>query len=203
MGKTRKTRKTKKTRKTYNKKHYKSNEGMLTTVWGPLLWTFLHTISFNYPVKPSRENKQKYREFIYHLQYILPCRYCRDNIKKNLTVMPLKMKHMKNRERFSRWMFNFHELVNKMLKKNSGLTYCEIRDRYEHFRSRCTEPIKTIKTIKTIKKIKKEKGCVEPLYGEKSKCVVHIVPSKNKCKTFKMDKKCIKKRSRTKRRKVI
>ena len=183
-----------KTRKLYNNKHYNSNEGMLTTVWGPLMWTFLHTISFNYPVKPTKDDKINYRKFIYHLQYILPCRYCRINVKKNLKAMPLKMKHMKNRDKFSRWMFYFHEQVNKMLKKKSGLTYCQIRDRYEHFRSRCTEPIKKIKKIKKTRK-KKEKGCVEPYYGIKSKCVLTIVPHNNRKKTFTMDPKCKKKRA--------
>ena len=28
---------------------------MLTSVWGPSLWHSLHTISFNYPVKPTKE----------------------------------------------------------------------------------------------------------------------------------------------------
>ena len=33
--------------KTYTKKDYNSNEGMLTSVWGPGMWHFLHIISFN------------------------------------------------------------------------------------------------------------------------------------------------------------
>jgi hypothetical protein len=38
---------------------------------------------------------------------------------------------------------------------------------------------------------KEEKGCTEPLYGKKSKCVINIVPHEDKTATFKMDKKCI------------
>jgi hypothetical protein len=41
---------------------------------------------------------------------------------------------------------------------------------------------------------KKEKGCTEPLYGKKAKCVIKIVPQEEKCSTFQMDQKCIKKR---------
>ena len=41
---------------------------------------------------------------------------------------------------------------------------------------------------------KKEKGCTEPLYGKKSKCVIKIVPKDDRVKSFQMDKKCIKKR---------
>ena len=77
-----------------------------------------------------------------------------------------------------------------MLKKKANLTYCQIRERHEHFRSRCTQS-KPKKCKKTRKK-GKEKGCVEPLYGKKSKCIIKIVPEEMKCKSFQMDKKCIK-----------
>ena len=40
----------------------------------------------------------------------------------------------------------------------------------------------------------KEKGCVDPLYGEKSKCVLKIVPQKEKCSSFQIDDKCVKQR---------
>ena len=39
------------------KKDYENNNGMLTTVWGPSLWHSIHTMSFNYPVKPTKPNK--------------------------------------------------------------------------------------------------------------------------------------------------
>ena len=76
-----------------------------------------------------------------------------------------------------------------MLGKKSGLTYCQVKDRYEHFRARCTLPLE--KKRKTRKK--KEDGCVEPMYGEKSKCVLKIVPHKENCQSFQVDPKCIKK----------
>jgi hypothetical protein len=100
-----------------------------------------------------------------------------------------------------------------MLKKKSGLSYCDVRERYEHFRSRCTDEkpklfdIKAFKdktfknkdknknvTLKNDKK-KGEKGCTEPLYGKKSKCIIKIVPQEEKCKTMQIDEKCIKKRA--------
>ena len=64
----------------YTKKDYQSNDGMLTSVWGPGLWHTLHTMSFNYPISPSIEDKTHYREFILNLQYVLPCGKCRKNI---------------------------------------------------------------------------------------------------------------------------
>ena len=42
---------------------------------------------------------------------------------------------MKNRETFSKYVYNLHEHINKMLKKKSNLTYDDVRVRYEHFRA--------------------------------------------------------------------
>ena len=50
------------------------------------------------------------------------------NIKNNLKSVPLNDNALKNRENFSKWMYNFHEHINKMLNKKSGLTYEEVRE---------------------------------------------------------------------------
>ena len=182
-----------KTKRIFKKNNYASSDGMVTKIWGPMLWTSLHIISFNYPVNPTNEDKIHYKEFIYSLKYVLPCKYCRINLIKNFVKKPLLMCHMKNRETFSRYIYELHELVNKMLNKKSNLTYCDVRERYEHFRSRCTEESPKIFNFikKSQTKKKKEKGCTEPLYGKKSKCIINIVPQEDKSATFKMDKKCI------------
>ena len=174
----------------FRKSDYKSGDGMLTSVWGPSLWHSLHTMSFNYPLHPSMNDKKRYRQFILQLKYVLPCKYCRINLKENFKCLPLRNKDMKNRETFSRYIYQLHELVNKMLGKKSELSYEQVRERYEHFRARCNKG-KIIR--KTIKK-KKESGCVEPLYGKKSKCVIKIVPQETKCETFQMNPKCETKR---------
>ena len=194
---------TRKNRNTYNrtkkhifsKKDYKSGDGMLTSVWGAPQWHFLHTMSFNYPVKPTLEDKKHYMDYVKNLQYVLPCKYCRMNLTNNFKKKPLQMCHMASRETFSRYIYELHETINRMLNKKSNLTYCEVRERYEHFRSRCTdEKPRVFNFKKTGSKKNKEKGCTEPLYGKKSKCVINIVPQEDKVKTFQMDKKCIKTR---------
>ena len=57
---------------------------MLTSVWGPSLWHYLHTMSFNYPDNPTKKEKIHYRDFILQLQHVLPCKYCRLNLEKIL-----------------------------------------------------------------------------------------------------------------------
>ena len=197
--------KTKKHRKhIFTEEDYRSGDGMMTTIWGPCMWHFLHTMSFNYPVDPSLEEKKKYREFVMDLQYTLPCKYCRENLKKNLKELPLTMETMKDRDSFSRYMYELHETINKMLNKKSHLSYEDVRERYEHFRSRCTDkkPQNKIRVVTLLQNTKptntnnktrrkKEKGCTQPLYGKKSKCVIKIVPQEEDCPTFQIDKKSI------------
>jgi hypothetical protein len=197
MTQTRKNRNThNKTKKhIFSKKDYKSGDGMMTSVWGPAMWHYLHTMSFNYPVEPTKEQKIHYRDFVLNLKNVLPCKYCRINLANNFKKKPLQMCHMKSRETFSRYIYELHETVNRMLNKKSNLTYCDVRDRYENFRSRCTDEKPKVFTFKkTTTRKKKEKGCTEPLYGKKAKCVINIVPQEDKTATFQMDKKCIKTR---------
>ena len=170
-------------KKTFTKNDYLSPDGMLTSVWGPPMWFSLHAISFNYPVNPTKDDQENYYNYFKSLVYILPCKYCRDNLKKNYKQLGFKKSNMskilKNRETFSRFVYKLHELVNKMLGKKSGLTYNDVRDRYEHFRARCLVENPIV-----------EKGCTDSLYGMKGKCVLNIVPKNGNSISFKMDKKC-------------
>ena len=196
MNKTRKNKnihnKTKK-KYTFTKKDYNSGDGMVVNIWGPAAWHFIHSMSFNYPVNPTSKDKKYYKDFVYDLRNVLPCKYCRINLANNLKKKPLLNCHMKNRATFSRYIYELHELVNKMLGKHSHLTYCDVRERYENFRSRCSEEKQKIFKFKRSQtRKKKEKGCTVPLYGKKAKCIINIVPQEDKTATFQMDKKCIK-----------
>ena len=180
--------KTCKKKHTYTEEEYNSGDGMLTSVWGPSMWHFLHTMSFNYPINPSAQDSKHYRDFIINLQYTLPCKFCRLNLIKNLKELPITDEVMKNRENFSKYIYDLHNLINKMLKKHETITFCDVREKYENFRARCS--IKTPTKSKT----KKERGCSVPLHGKKSRCIIKIVPQERKGKSFQMDKQCFKKK---------
>ena len=186
-----------KTSKVYKRSHFMSNDGMLTSVWGPSMWHYLHTMSFNYPVNPTLKDKQQYKKFMLTLQHTLPCSHCRDNLKKNFKTLHLTDKVMSSRNTFSRYVYTLHETVNHLLGKKSGLTFCDVRERYEHFRARCkvdSPNLLTRKQVRAVSKKKekeKEKGCTEPLYGKKAKCVIKIVPQSSKTETFQLSEKCL------------
>ena len=162
--------------KKFTKKDFNDYNGMLTTVWGPPLWHFLHTMSFNYPVNPTCEDKKHYKDFICGLTHVMPCKTCRDNLKKNLKKYPISP-YLKNRHTFSKYIYNLHEILNRYLKKKSGLTYNEVRNRYEHFRARCNGTKKS------------HVGCAKASRAKKTKSVINIVPN-SKCKTLKIDRRC-------------
>ena len=180
MNKTQKKKPQKKRAFVFSDKEYNSNDGMLTTIWGPGMWHYLHTMSFNYPVHPSSKDKAHYRDFVISLKHVLPCGKCRENLTKNFKVLPLTMKAMASRATFSKYIYDLHEVVNKMLCKKSGLSFEDVRERYEHFRSRCSK-----------RTTKKHKGCTEPIVGEKSKCILRIVPQTQKCETLEIDEDCV------------
>lgn len=173
----------------FSDEEFNSGNGMMTAIWGPALWHTLHAISFNYPVKPTEEDKVRYYKYFKYLGKVLPCGYCRENYIKNLKGSGYNMSVFNDRNSLSKWVYKLHETVNTMLGKESGLSYEDVRNRYEHFRARCLSNNSVKPELGA-----KEKGCTNPLHGIKSKCVINIVPKDNRVKSFKMDPKCIIKR---------
>ena len=186
---------------TFSKGDYESSDGFLTAVFGPLCWNFLHIISFNYPLNPTNEQKKHYKDYLLALGNVLPCKYCRDNFHKNLKVTGMTDAVFKSRDSFSRFIYKFHNTVNKMLNKPVFENFSFVRDRYEMFRARCVNETPLLPR-------KMENGCLTPLYGMRSKAIICIVPITSKKDGFQIDKRCLvrrktptKKRSKSKSKK--
>lgn len=167
----------------FSKADYNSGNGMSTLVWGPMQWNILHIMSFNYPVNPTETDKDNYHNYLMSLKHVLPCKSCRDNYNKNLTQSGYNRSKLKDRETFSRYIYDLHNTVNLMLGKPKYKTYNEVRDRYEMFRAKCVNdtPIGS----------KYETGCTKPVNNIKSQCIIHIIPMVKNRETFIVDKKCI------------
>jgi hypothetical protein len=87
-----------------------------TSIWGPSAWTFLHAISFSFPEDPSPEHKEAVLQLFSSLQLLLPCgdccsHYCSTFQRKELET------HLESRDTFSKWLVEFHNGVNRRLKK--------------------------------------------------------------------------------------
>jgi len=87
---------------------------MNQNIWGPHMWFTLHTVSFNYPLYPTNEDKQNYRNFINSLKYIIPCSICRKNFKRNLKQIPPQLN---SRQEFVYWLIDIHNEVNSLTGK--------------------------------------------------------------------------------------
>jgi hypothetical protein len=92
--------------------------------WGKSGWIFLNSMALTY--KP--EYKDKYRIFIEQLPWILPCRMCGDNLKKNLVTLD---DSLESKEKFIKWLIDvrndiYEENLRPQSKKNMKQTFDEI-----------------------------------------------------------------------------
>lgn len=175
---------------TFTEEDYRSGDGMQTAIFGPVFWTAIHLVSFNYPVNPTDQQKGQYKSWLLATGNVLPCRYCRDNFVKNIeTTLDGRSlgSVFESRDSLSRFCHALHEQINKMLKKDCERTFEEVRDMYEGFRSRCLTASQEAALLKT----QKERGCVHEKHsGTKGKCILQIVPRDLKCDALSVSSEC-------------
>lgn len=110
--------------------------GIHTNFWGPGAWEFLHSITFNYPIHPTSQEKETTRQFFHLLKYILPCERCRQHYTEGIEkIMPIEP-HLKNRDTLSRWLVRFHNIVNKRLGKPI-MSYQSVQEKYQSMQGQC------------------------------------------------------------------
>ncbi len=119
-----------------------SNNGLITKIWGPGGWTFMHSITFGYPISPNEEQKKQYKQFFISVGDVLPCSYCRDSYKKFISTGKTALTDdvMENRESLTKWLYHLHEVVNRKLDVDYGVSYDDVCQRYESFRAICESP---------------------------------------------------------------
>jgi len=127
--------------------------GMLTSVFGPSFWKCLHLVSFNYPHAPTRCDKERHRSWFLLIGHILPCTHCRENFTQNLKDTGFSDAIFESRDSFSRYCWQLHNHINKMLTKPDGPPYDDVKAEYDSYRSQCS-----------VDPFRAEQGCVLPLY---------------------------------------
>ena len=162
---------------------YASLNGFLTASWGPAVWHVLLIIALNYPLHPTKEQKENAYQFVKYLLTQLPCGACRKNAKKNVKKVKFTKTHsLKNRDTFSRWVYALHDEVNRMLGKKTPMSFEEYRHMYEMMRAKSCHTSEESKGI--------ESGCVQSQHTIKSKCLLRIVPDYVQEQTFSVDPRC-------------
>lgn len=114
---------------------------MDTKKWGPHGWVFLHAIAFNYPEKPTPEQKYSYSTFFHSIGQVLPCIFCRNSFQQFLKDYPIEP-YLGSRYQVSYWLYMIHNLVNKKLRDQGNNvpadpSFEEVCERYNQMRASC------------------------------------------------------------------
>ena len=74
--------------------------------WGKSGWVFINSIGLTY--EPTY--KENYRQFILQLPYILPCKSCGENLKKNIHTLD---NALESKENLILWLINVRNGIYK------------------------------------------------------------------------------------------
>jgi hypothetical protein len=111
--------------------------GISPEIWGTPCWLFLNCVARNYPLHPTKEEKQSYAGFIDHFAQVIPC-FCKPHFREILIKLgwPRKKRFiLKNQDTFSHFIHDVHNSVNEDLGKEI-LSYNEFL-RVDQFRITC------------------------------------------------------------------
>lgn len=155
------------------------DNGMMTKVWGPTGWLFLHCVTFGYPyaINPSNPDhkykKQQYKTFFQMIGYVLPCKYCRESYIEFAKQTPID-KFLNTRKDLCKWLYIIHNKVNTKLgvPESTIPTFQEVQQFYEQFRAKCK------KTTEEERAKNKEVGCVRPADGTPKRCLINVINCK-------------------------
>ena len=109
--------------------------------WGPSTWIFLHFLTFSYPIKPTDQDRQIHRQFLYAFGAILPCEICREHFQTRIRKC-IEEGALDSRETYVRCMWKIHHDVDP----SKSLTYHEFIHLYKGLLKRGQlNPIKEMK----------------------------------------------------------
>ena len=152
------------------------DNGMMTKVWGPAGWLFLHSVTFGYPYAYNPDNPkhigkpEDYYNFFYYLGKVMPCRYCRESYQEFFQEDD-PAKHLKTRDDLVKWLYDLHNKVNHKLgvPKCEIPTLAQIQKQYESYRAKCKP------TTNEEREENQRKGCVVPADGTPRRSVLKVV----------------------------
>lgn len=99
-------------------------------IWGPHLWNFLHTMTLTYAKHrhhATKKEKAHMNQFLYHLQFTLPCASCRTNYASYFERNPPPLN---TRRELFEWLVDLHNAVNRQNQKPI-FTYTQVEQLYK------------------------------------------------------------------------
>jgi len=148
-----------------------AGNGMMTKVWGPPGWFFLHVVAAGYPVNPNDfdianelvpgTTAERYRTVFANMGHVLPCKFCRNSYNQYIKELPMTTDVLASRDALTHWLWDIHNKVNAKLG-TKGKAFGAVRRKYEAYRAKCKKGSQT--------------GCTIPLSGFKLKSAVVVYP---------------------------
>ena len=83
-------------------------------ILGRASWTFLHTMSVNYPDEPTAQQKADMLQLISLFGHFYPCKVCSEHFSEELVALPPRVG---SRWELSQWLCELHNSVNERLGK--------------------------------------------------------------------------------------
>ena len=138
--------------------------GMMTKVWGPACWFYLHCMVTGYPDKIDTKNKDHILrrkhiiKFLQELPYVLPCKYCRESFIQFSEELPVENYANSNKD-LCRWLYKMHTKVNDKLGISDQPTFAQTCLKFNKFKAVCN---------------KTKKGCIANAKSKSQKCILNV-----------------------------
>jgi Erv1 / Alr family len=130
-------------KKKFKKRKKKMSNGFCSSTLSPW-WFVLHMDSMNYPLLPSRKQRETTHQWLMLTLNRVPCDAC-SNVESILSQLEYDPKiDLKDRESYVRFLWRFHNALNERLGK-SMYSLQELLDYYDVLRATsCTKEVCTI-----------------------------------------------------------
>ena len=105
-------------------------------VWKDSVWIFLYCVAENYPKNPTLSQRKHLGYFLTSLQYVFPCKECREFYKLFLQKKPMDTILHQTPIRFPSYLNQLYRFMEKMYHPHKSLK--PLPDLYQKVKTRCT-----------------------------------------------------------------
>lgn len=124
-----------------NNKTDKNEHGLFTNVWANEMWHSLHCITFDYPEKPTEEEKINCKAFFISLKNMLPCCVCKKHYTENIENVghstEITDDVFESKQSLTLWLYKFHKHVAEVSGYDYDLSYEDVCQKYNSFVAVC------------------------------------------------------------------
>ena len=95
-------------------------QGVSPSKWGRSMWRMLHGLALLVRTRPDREQTDLMYVLLHTLPLLLPCRMCRENMRRHMGKLPIPARRageVESAESVRVWLHDVHNAVNVLCGK--------------------------------------------------------------------------------------